>query len=190
MTHQAGAISSANDLKAHFRQELSEALTTLQIRATVDTEAYVVQLLDGFVRPDEARQRTLGFERSAALMLEEALDAEGERRITALRWLGDACLYHCGFFEAKLTRRGVEAAYYQKMGRVAYGSLRDMLEVRRPQDVFTGIFRELESLFVPLVRALRHIAAPVLLRSREADEVLERWTQARTLVSAPLFKLS
>jgi hypothetical protein len=187
---QTGAIKQASDLRAHFRQELSEALSALRIEATVDTEAYVVQLLDGFVRPDERRQRTLGFDRPAALLLGDALEEDGAQRIAGLRELGDACLYHCGFFEAKLARRGMKAAYYERMGRIAYGSLHELLEVRRPGDVFAGIFGELERLFEPLVRALRHIAAPVLLRSPEADAVLERWTQARALVSAPLFKLS
>lgn len=189
MTHDAGAIQNVSDLRAHFRQELSEALTVLKIRTTEETEAYVVQVLDGFVRPDAQRHHALGFTQPAALMLEQALGVEGEQRISALRKLGDACLYHCGFFEANLTRRGVELAYYQKMGRVAYGSLRDMLEVRRPGDVFTGIFRELEGLFEPLVRALKQIAAPTLLRSPDADEVLARWARQAAMMPGPLFKL-
>ena len=168
----AHSIEKVTSLLAFFHEELSLALKETGVETSEETEAYLVHLLEGYATLTPQQAEDVGFERPAAQILEEAVNSDGERRMELYRRLGDASLYSCGFFEARLARRSLSPTYYRKVGRTAYGSLTDMMTFKQPGGVFEFIFRELTAKFDEVVEAFRLVSCrstgggmEVLLRS-------------------------
>jgi hypothetical protein len=116
--------------------------------------------LDTFSRSKPQSTEALGFDKPAAFLLGEAMNSPGEQRIEAYRRLGDASLFNCGFFEAYLTRRLVDADYYYGVGRLAYKNLRDLMSSktsREGPDMFIQIFDELSVKFDTVVEAFQRL---------------------------------
>lgn len=151
-------IEPVGNLLEFFREELTLAFARTGVETSEETEAYLVHLLDGYMRIDPSSSDELGFEKPAAMILEEAMNSVGDRRIEIYRRLGDASLYNCGFFSERLQRVGPE--YYQRLGRTAYQSLGDMMGFKQPGGVFHEIYRELALKFDEVVCALRAFGAP------------------------------
>ena len=150
-------IKPVVNLVAFFHEELTTAMRDLGVSASEETEAYLVHLLDSFAVPDPIAIGDVGFDRPAAVMLEEAVTSNGERRIEIYRRLGDSSLYSCGFFEERLARRSMDPVYFERMGRSAYQSLSDLMNFKKPGNVFEVIFRELAAKFDEFVRAFRQV---------------------------------
>lgn len=148
-------IERVPSLLEFFRDEMTCAFEQMGVRTSEETEAYLVHLLDGYTRLDPESADEVGFDKPAALILEEAMSSAGDRRIELYRRLGDASLYNCGFFGAHITRRSVSPAYYRKMGRTAYQNLGDMMGFKQPGGVFHAIFSELAAKFDGIVDAFR-----------------------------------
>ena len=163
----AHSLVTISSLVAFFRDELTLALRTTGTETTEETEAYLVHLLDGFSTVNVDNVESLGFDKPAATILEEAMQAEGDRRIEIYRRLGDASLYNCGFFSAHLERR-VGPNYYKRLGRSAYQSLGEMMTFKQPGGVFDSIFNELAAKFDGVVEAFRYVA-----KQRTAGHSLE-----------------
>ena len=159
MTSRVPQIEPVGSLLEFFREELTRACDVTGLRTSEETEAYLVHLLDGYLRLDPAGAEELGFEKPAAVLLEEAMLSTGERRIEIYRRLGDASLYNCGFFSEALSRK-VGPEYYKRIGRTAYRSLEDMMGFKQPGGVFHEIFRELAHKFDDVVAALRVFGSP------------------------------
>lgn len=154
MSGEDEVIERVASLQEFFRDELCAALEQKGIQTTQETEAYLVQLLDGYMRLDPETAAEVGFEKPAALILEEAMTAAGEQRIAIYRRLGDASLYSCGFFAEHLGRK-VGPGYYRRLGRAAYKSLEDMMGFKQPGGVFHAIYSELAAKFDAFVDAFR-----------------------------------
>jgi hypothetical protein len=175
MSERKTAIETAGNLLNFFREELESAFERLGVEIARETEAYLVHLLDGYTRLDEQRAEELGFDRAAAFMWGDALQASGDRRIDAYRRLGDTCLYNCGFFDERLTRRNIDIDYYQHLGRSAYDNLCDMMDFKQPGGVFSTIYRELSARFDIVVDALRGLRPSSTAKSKDAlDALLQR----------------
>lgn len=151
-------IEPVASLMEFFRDELTLAFQRTGVQTSEETEAYIVHLLDGYMRLDPETSDELGFEKPAALLLEEAMTSVGDRRIEIYRRLGDASLYNCGFFAERLNRK-VGPDYYPRLGRTAYRSLEDMMGFKQPGGVFQAIYSELASKFDDVVTALRAFGA-------------------------------
>ncbi|MEZ4462038.1 MAG: hypothetical protein R3E66_20430 [bacterium] len=149
------SIPEFSSLMAFFREELVIALKETGTQTSEETEAYLVHMLDGFGKLTPEVAPALGFDRPTAHMLQEAMEAQGDRRIEIYRRLGDVSLYSCGFFEAKLKRTTVGTQYYHSVGRTAYKSLSTMMAFKQPGGAFDGIFTELSEKFDEVVSALR-----------------------------------
>lgn len=177
MTDSQHSITQVANLFHYFRSELLAAFDKLGLKTSDATETYLVHLLEGFVRLDEEKAKDLGFERPAALLLGEALNSAGDRRIEAYRRLGDASLFSCGFFQAYLERRTsvVPVDYYRQMGRNAYLSLQNLMEFKAPGGAFHMIFDELAAKFDVVVEAFRVLASGTDVPS--ADFLIEQWQQ-------------
>lgn len=158
MTRDHG-IEPVGSLLEFFREELTLAFERTGVQTSEETEAYIVHLLDGYLRLDPDSSDELGFDKPAAMLLEEAMTSVGDRRIEIYRRLGDASLYNCGFFSERLDRK-VGPEYYQRLGRTAYRSLEDMMGFKQPGGVFHAIYRELASKFDDVVTALRMLGGP------------------------------
>jgi len=169
-------IESTANLLEYFRDELERALDVVGASPSKETEAYVVHLLDGYARTSSSTKHHLGFERPAALLYKDAVEAGGDRRLEATRQLGDACLFNCGVFADRLTRRGVKREYYHRMGRIAYDDARTLMEHKQPGGVFSQIFRELVDYFDALAQALAHVTGSAKVRrDDEVDALLRKW---------------
>ena len=186
MTDSQHSIQQVANLFNYFRSELLAAFDKLGLTTTDATETYLVHLLEGFVRLDEEKAKDIGFERPAALLLGEALNSAGDRRIEAYRRLGDASLFSCGFFEQHLGRRTsvVPVEYYRRMGRNAYHSLQSLMEFKAPGGAFHVIFDELAAKFDTVVEAFRVLATGS--DGPTAEFLLERWQQGADLDAARL----
>lgn len=147
-------IEQVTSLVEFFRDELILAFERTGVETSEETEAYLVHMLDGYMRLDPESADEVGFDRPAALLLEEAMYSAGERRIEIYRRLGDASLYNCGFFSERLTRR-VSPAYYQRMGQAAYKSLEELMLFKQPGGIFHAIYNELALKFDQIVDAFK-----------------------------------
>lgn len=151
-------IEPVGSLIEFFRDELTLAFRRTGVETSEETEAYIVHVLDGYMRLDPTAAEEIGFDKPAALLLEEAMSSVGDRRIEIYRRLGDASLYNCGFFSARLSRK-VGPDYYQRLGRTAYRSLEEMMGFKQPGGAFHAIYRELAQKFDDVVAALRAFGA-------------------------------
>ncbi len=178
-----GPIQSTANLLNYFREELKGAFDHIGLDSSENTEAYLVHLLESFVRVDEQLADEVGFEKPAAFLLCEAMNSPGEQRLVAYRRLGDASLFNCGFFDAHLTRRGrVSPEYYRNVGRLAYGQLSDLIGRKPSGGVFGQIYEELSAKFDAFVDAFKCLghdrkgpadrsAAAVLEKLRNGERV-------------------
>ncbi len=150
-------IEPVGSLLGFFRDELVAALDAQGVDTSEETEAYLVHLLESYSRLDGAKAEEVGFSKPAALLLEEAMHSSGEQRIEAYRRIGDASLYSCGFFKDHLERRGVGDEYYRRVGRTAYSSLSDWMNLKQPGGIFELIYRELTAKFDDFVDAFTRL---------------------------------
>lgn len=160
MTDSHHSLSEVADLFEFFRTELSTAFEKLGLTTTDQTQRYLVNLLENFVRLDQRSAEEIGFERPAAFILGDALNSAGDRRIEAYRRLGDASLFSCGFFEQRLDRDNsvVPLEYYRNMGRSAYSSLESLMKFKAPGGAFHLIYDELSAKFDFFVEAFQLLA--------------------------------
>lgn len=177
-------LEQVPSLLEFFREEMTCAFERMGVQTSEETEAYLVHLLDGYTRLDPESAEEVGFEKPAAMLLEEAMSSAGDRRIEIYRRLGDASLYNCGFFGAHITRRSVSPDYYRKMGRIAYQNLGDMMGFKQPGGIFHAIFSELASKFDGIVDAFRLISGT----SNPGDESLRKLEamMAKGLYAVPI----
>jgi hypothetical protein len=184
-------LTEKTDLLTYFREELEQAMILLHMDSSAQTRSYVLHLLERRMRLDDEDKEALGFERPAAFMLNDALEAEPSGRIEAFRKLGDACLYNCGFFDARITRRSVSSSYYTHMGRDAYHSVADLMRPGSAMGTLRAIFAELAEKFDGFVAAFRHMATgqhpreELFARIRRGENVsVEELMRAGVLVGA------
>ncbi len=186
------ALGEHADLLDYFREELERAMILLHMDSSEQTRSYLLHLLERRMRLDDEEEREeLGFERPAAFMLGDALEATPTARIEAFRKLGDACLYNCGFFDARITRRSVSASYYKRMGQDAYHSVADLMQRGSTTRALRAIFAELAEKFEGFVAAFKHMATgkhpqeELFERIRRGEKVsVEELMRAGVLVGA------
>jgi hypothetical protein len=187
--HPASPITQATSLLDFFRDEFQLACDELGLETSQETEAYLVHLLDGYTRVVPENQQELGFGRPAAFMLGDAVHGAPGARIEAYRKLGDACLYNCGFFDARLTRRSVSSSYYEAMGRNAYDHVHGLMRVQGgaiQRNPFAQIFAELSNKFSGVVRAFKKLGGRTA-PDDELRELVERFERGEVVDFAPLF---
>ncbi|AWV89801.1 hypothetical protein [Bradymonas sediminis] len=190
MKSPKASIQCTTNLLHYFREELKVALDRVGLQSSENTEAYLVYLLQSFVRIDPVLREDLGFQRAAGLMLGDAMNQPGELKIEAYRRLGDASLFNCGFFDAHLTRRGaVTSQYYRNIGRIAYGQLSDLLLVKRSGEIFHQIYEELSAKFDRFVDALQWLGRESKPAGREFDKPGPAPFESEQDVLDPLEKL-
>lgn len=165
MSKSHESIQTVSSLLAYFRDELSTAFEKLDVETSDETEAYLVQLLDGYTRLNPESADEVGFEKPAAFYLGEAMNSPGDRRIEVYRKLGDASLFNCGFFRGYISRRLVDADYYQDVGRLAYSKLSQLMTFKSSSEMFRAIYVELADNFDGVVDAFRWLG-----RSLQGDE--------------------
>lgn len=172
---QQHLLHEVDSLFEFFRSELNSAFDKLGLTTGDETEKYLVNLLENFVRLDNTNAEDIGFDQPAAYLLGDALNEGGDRRIEAYRRLGDASLFSCGFFEDHLEHRKevVPLEYYRDMGRSAYSNLESLMKHKAPGGAFHRIYDELTAKFDTFVEAFQ-----LLGNRREGpsySKLLEQW---------------
>lgn len=189
MSDSQSSIHKVANLLAYFRAELTSTFQVLGLTTTEETQAYVVHLLQGFSRLDEPAINEVGFHKPAAMLLGEAMNSVGERRIEAYRRLGDASLFSCGFFGKHLARTPVSPGYYQSVGRTAYSRLGEIMEFKQPGGAFYLIFTELAHKFDDIVEALAHLSQPRSTQQSPYEELIRQWRRNGEIDPKLLFSL-
>lgn len=154
---QTKSLEEPTNLLTFFRRELKEAFDDVGVDAAEETEAYIVHLLNGFACIEAERIDEIGFDKPAAILLGEANNATGERRVEAYRRVGDLSLFNCGFFGEYLTRRCMSEEYYRDIGQIAYKKLNDLISHKQSGGSFPSVFDELVVKFGEFVEALKRL---------------------------------
>jgi hypothetical protein len=141
-----------------FRDEVMKALTSLKVKASTNTEFYLVDLLTRFMFSENLfatdEQGAKRQEVLALLLNETVNNPDPAAKFKGLRRLGDISLYTAGFFGEFLKTKVVDVDYYIDMGKTAYGSLSGA-----PTDAyFRQVFQELSTSFNRFVDVLAEIS--------------------------------
>lgn len=164
----ASALVQRESPMEYFRALVESAVEHQRVRPSEQTTFYLVNLLTGFVRTDDA----LGLDGPLAIRLARALQAGGTEQREALRRVGDASLFISGFFSESLSRQLVDVDYYIALGGYAYGSLG-----RRDEDSRAATFAELAERFADFVDLLGEISEKTTIGSGPTDllRLYEKW---------------
>jgi hypothetical protein len=160
------------NLTALFHELVRTAMTAQQVASSETTEYYLVQLLEGFVRPDrrDLLDPPLGIDYLQALHLPM------HQRVGKLRRVADTALFISGVFFDSLERRLVGAEYYAALGRTAYAHLSSGAG-RSP---LAEPFEELAGRFPQFVRVLAEISdREIFRRQQDTLRLYKRWLHTR-----------
>lgn len=122
---------------------LVQAQQRLHLHLSESQESYLV-----FTLIRHARDQQL-FARTMALEFLHAQDGPEAAREERLRDVGDRCLLIAGLYPQLRHRRRVDAGYFQRMGRTAYGLLGE-----RRGSALAQLYAELAERHADLVRVL------------------------------------
>ncbi|HEV7732221.1 MAG TPA: hypothetical protein VGR62_08685 [Candidatus Binatia bacterium] len=160
------------NLTVLFRDLVRTAMASQRVASSETTEFYLVQLLEGFVRPDRADL----LDPPLAIEYLEALQLPASQRFSKLRRVGDTALFITGIFVDSLERSAVGPTYYAMLGRNAYARL----SVEPSRGALAPSFVELADRFPDFVRVLGEIGDQELFRSeRDTLRVYKRWLHSQ-----------
>ena len=165
-----------------FRQLVHSAMDKTGVVSSQDTECYLVQLLDRFVRPD-GRYLDVGHrpEHPLGKTLLDAVSSSGAERFVLLRFTGDMALFLSGFFFDSLDRRQVAPDYYRNVGETAYGQAADCCRPRQN----ASLFEELSGRFEDFSGVLHEVAETCTPRDpRELLRAYRQWLETGSERSA------
>lgn len=171
-------VETCADPRDFFREHLTEALKSLEVRTAEATEHYLVDLLAGFVADARLEEMTTPFVEQLA----KALNTSGPERANRMRSLGDAALFTSGFWADSFNTRGVTQPYVIAIGARAYGEVSRVRSAILP-DAPPGseVFVELAGRFEAFSRVLDEVREQTALcTDGEIVRIYERWCTTRS----------
>jgi hypothetical protein len=163
----------------YFRALVEAAMERQRLGASELTSYYLVNLLSGFVRPDQAYGPFADVDGPLALALGRALESAGGEQRARLRHVGDISLLTSGYFSDSLRRKLVDVDYYVALGEYAYGSLG-----RDERDGLGAVFAELARKFGGFVDILAEVSeASGLTSDTDLLRLYEKWLRTGSRVS-------
>lgn len=163
-------VEACVDVRAFFREQVSEALRSLDVTTAEGTAWYLVELLAGYAVSEKVHEVSSPF----VELLTEALEATGAERVYRLRNLGDAALFVSGFLPDSYERRGVTHPYVVSMGARAYGEVSRAARGERHAHRF--LFEELADRFEAFARVLDEVREQTAMQTDGALlRLYERW---------------
>ncbi len=167
-----------SSLKEFFRMLVGEVVHRQRVSLQEVTEYYVVNLLSEYATAEKLFTQAADGKKETeplAMLYARALQQARDERIKTLRRLGDVSLYTAGFFRQALEDRVVGPAYYEQMGRTAYGAVAELSQA----SAFSSVYFELEQKFGSLVEVLEEIAARGLAAQGPSGQVkvFESWSR-------------
>jgi len=164
-------VKSGN-LTALFHELVRTAMNVQQVETSETTEFYLVQLLEGFARPD---RRDL-LDPPLGVDYLEALHLPARQRAGKLRRVADTSLFISGVFFDSLERKVVGAEYYATLGRTAYAHLSN----DAGRGALAEPFEELAGRFPQFVRVLAEISErEIFRRQQDTLRLYKRWLHTR-----------
>jgi len=169
-----------------FREFIEEALAHQEVEVSKDSTAYLVSLLDSFVRPDR-RYEAAGTtpDQPLADILLAATQNRSSHSLTSLRFVGDRALFLVGFYADGLRHTIAGPGCYIRLGTSAYGVLAHSTAVAGT----AALFDELATKFVRFADVLSEVAEKCSLT--DASDLLrlyERWQETRSHRTASLLR--
>jgi len=171
-------VETCADARVFFREHVTEALRSLEVRTAAATEHYLVDLLAGFVVSERVQEMCTPF----VELLGNALSVSGPERVNRMRSLGDAALFTTGFLSDSFTSRGVTQPYVIAIGARAYGEVGRV----RPSVISDGgpdneVFVELAGRFEAFTRVLDEVREQTAMcTDGELVRLYERWCTTRS----------
>jgi hypothetical protein len=164
-----------------FRELVTDALGKQKVSTQPETEFYLVNLLNQFMKTDRlySRDATGGVrEGSLAIMVKEALEEPQPQAQSALfRHVGDVSLYVAGFFQDSLNRKLVDVDYYIDMGGTAY----QQVAVRAEEEILKSLYQELADKFGSFVDVLAQVSDQTTPKSeKDILRMYELWVRTRS----------
>ncbi len=168
-----------------FKELVENAMARQGFASSELSSFYLVQLLDNFVSFDDLyRGAELDKDQTLAEILGDALQSEGRRRFTLLKFTGDLALFVSGFFSDSIARRRVDLDYYVRMGCYAYGRA-----ARLSPGEAAEVYYELSAKFGRFVDVLNEVSEESALS--EVGGILrlyEKWLQTGSRRSEALLR--
>jgi hypothetical protein len=154
----------------YFRDLVTAALAHQRLSTHELTTFYIVQLLAGFLRQSDERERASEDE-PLALQLAQALEHGGSQQRAELRQIGDVSLFVSGFFTDSLRRKLVDVDYYAAIGGFAYQALS-----RSERDLLSPVFAELGDKFAAFAEVINEVSERTSCTSNtDLLRLYERW---------------
>lgn len=168
------AVESCADVRAFFRDLVTEALRSLDVQTGESTEHYLVELLAGYA----VSKRIQSLSEPFVHLLAQALAAAGPERLYRLRSLGDAALFVSGFLGDSCERRGITPGYVAAIGSRAYGEVSRTARFATPAAGAAQrlVFEELADRFAAFSSVLDEVREQTALcTDGELVRVYQRW---------------
>jgi hypothetical protein len=171
-------VEACTDVRGFFRDHVTEALRSLDVKTEQATEHYLVNLLAGFAVSDRIHEMATPF----VELLGKALAVSGPERVNRMRSLGDSALFVSGFLSDSCDRRGITQPYVIAIGARAYG---EVGRVRRVASSDGGpakeVFVELADRFEAFTRVLDEVREQTAMcTDGELVRLYERWCTTRS----------
>ncbi|MFH1830051.1 MAG: hypothetical protein ABH871_04665 [Pseudomonadota bacterium] len=158
-----------------LREQLKYALSLESIKASEETEFYLVNLLNEY----HMAGNVLGLDnehKPLGIMFMEAMSKAPSIKAVELKRIGDGTLITLGFFADSVRRSIVDRSYYLSIGASAYDELADVVVC---DSEFAEIYAELASNFLSLIEALARIAPWNRASSNtELMQIYSRWLES------------
>ena len=165
-----------------FKELVEDAVDHQRVGASEDSTAYLVYLLDSFVRHD-ARFTAAGAspDQPLAEILLAASHDRSPRSLTSLRFVGDLALFLVGFYADGLRPALAGPGCYVRLGGSAYA----VLARSRAVAGAAALFHELAANFVRFADVLSEVAENCSLTDpSDLLRLYERWVQTGSSRSA------
>jgi hypothetical protein len=164
-----------------FRELITDALVRQKISTQPETEFYLVNLLNHFMKTDRLYQ-TDGSgalkQEPLAFMVKEAIEeSSNEARSAMFRHIGDVSLYTAGYFQESLDHKMVDVDYYIDVGYTAYKQVASRTE----EEILRSIYKELADKFANFVEVLADVSDKTTPKSeKDLIRLYDRWMRTRS----------
>jgi hypothetical protein len=166
----------------YFRELVTEAMERQKVTAQPETEFYLVNLLNQFIKTDRLYLRDAdgtAREEPLALMVKEALEEPAPSAKSArFRHIGDVSLYVGGYFQDSLSRKLVDVDYYIDMGGAAYQRVAVLCS---EEEALRAVYEELAAKFSTFVEVFADVSEKTSPRTeKDLLRLYELWVRTRS----------
>jgi hypothetical protein len=161
-------VTLAASVDEFFHEVVTEALSSVEVRASEPASWYLVGLLGDMTRA-RLTDEPLGVKLAQA-------GVDAALRLATLKQVGDTSLYVAGFFAESLARSLVDVDYYVGLGQTAYSELARSLGGQR---TLAEVYAELADKFPCFVDVLVEVRRRTEFATTDVGRLYEIWLRTR-----------